>query len=488
MDLAAPPSTIRSRPARAAADPRLILLACATGAAVVQSLFVPLDGDVSWLITVAEKVLAGNRLYVDLFEVNPPASVWLYVPMAWLAHLTGLRAEAVVAGAAILVALGCSLTTLRLARGLDAPSPPALAVILGFVTLILPGGLFAQREHFAVLLAIPVLSACASVASGRSLRLPSSAAAGLAAALVIIIKPHFALAIVPAAGWAAWKARSVRSFVPGLLAATALLAAYAAAVLAYARAYFDYLPLLAGTYLHMRETWPRMLAGPSVFTPAALLALAALLRPVRIPPLVVALFLGMAGFALAAVIQGKSYANHALPGATLAVAGFTTLLLTGGITRERQRLVGAAALLMTGIALFSTYRILPQPGLAETLRRVAPVRPSMITLGTELVTGHPAVRNVDGRWVGSRASLFTVAGVQYRRHSPMPPSERAQLERWYREDVQSFADDVARGRPDVVLVEVPEKRWIAREPVLVNAMRPYRYAARAGEIEIWLRR
>lgn len=489
MDMAATSASTAARGSSMGGDPRLILVVAALIAAVVQSFFVPIDGDVSWLITVSEQVLGGKRLYLDIFEVNPPASVWLYVPLVWLAQLTGLRAEGVVAGATILLALLCSLLTLRLASRLrQPPPPPALAAILGIVTLILPGGLFAQREHVACLLALPALSSFALIAERHRLSGRARVAAGLAAGLVVVIKPHFALAVAPAALWAAWQARSLRPLLPAIVGGALVVAAYLAAVVIFARPYFDYLPLLAGTYLHMREQWHLMLAGPSVFTPAALLALAALLRPSRVPPLAVTLFLGMAGFALAAIIQGKSYANHALPGAALGIAGFCILLLTGGVTRERQRLVGAAALVMAAIALFSTHRILPQPGLAEAIRRVAPPNPTMITLGTELVTGHPAVRNVDGRWVGSRASLFTVAGVQYRRPTEMSAAERAQLERWYRADVQSFADDVARGRPDVVLVERPEKRWVAREPVLVNAMRPYRFATRAGDVEIWLRR
>ena len=112
----------------ASSQPLLILAGCALIAALVQSVFVPIDGDVSWLITVSEQVLAGKRLYVDIFEVNPPASVWLYVPMVWLAQLTGARPEGVVAATTIAVALLCSLLTLRLAARLRHPPPaPALA-------------------------------------------------------------------------------------------------------------------------------------------------------------------------------------------------------------------------------------------------------------------------------------------------------------------------------------------------------------------------
>jgi hypothetical protein len=49
--------------------------------------------DTSWLITVCERVLAGERLYVDLIETNPPFSVWLYMPPVALAKALGLSSE-----------------------------------------------------------------------------------------------------------------------------------------------------------------------------------------------------------------------------------------------------------------------------------------------------------------------------------------------------------------------------------------------------------
>lgn len=469
-------------------DAALILAACALLAAVIQSFFIPIDADVSWLITVSERVLAGQRLYVDLFEVNPPASVWLYLPMVWLAQLAGLRPEAVVAATAIAAALCASVATLQVAARLRQPPPAAaLAAVLAFTTLILPGGLFAQREHFAALLALPSLATLALIADRQRISRTSSLAAGLAAGLVIVIKPHFALALLPAAFWAACRARALRPLLPGVVGATLLILAYAAALLAFARAYLDYLPLLSGTYLHMRERWLNLLAGPSVFMPVALLVLAAMLRRSQVPPLAISWFIGAMGFGLASIIQGKGYANHAFPGSVLGFMA-VVVLITIRAALERKRLVGAAVLVLALTKAYTNFGILPPEGLAEAVRRVAPPRPTMITLGTELVTGHPVVRNVDGRWVGSRASLFTVAGVQYRRSQPMPAAERAQLERWYGEDVQSFALDVAAGRPDVVLVEIPEKRWIVREPVLMNAMRDYRFAARTGTVEVWLRR
>jgi hypothetical protein len=54
--------------------------------AIVMRHLVAANTDVSWLITVAEKVLDGGRLYVDIIETNPPASILLYLPFVALAR------------------------------------------------------------------------------------------------------------------------------------------------------------------------------------------------------------------------------------------------------------------------------------------------------------------------------------------------------------------------------------------------------------------
>jgi hypothetical protein len=58
--------------------------------------FVGANSDVSWEITLSEKILDGQRLYTDLIEINPPASTFLYLPAVALARAFGLTPEIVV--------------------------------------------------------------------------------------------------------------------------------------------------------------------------------------------------------------------------------------------------------------------------------------------------------------------------------------------------------------------------------------------------------
>jgi hypothetical protein len=112
----------------------------------------------------------------------------------------------------------------------------------------------------------------------------------------------------------------------------------------------------------------------------------------------------------------------------------------------------------------------------------------MVTLGPDLLTGHPVVRNVEGDWVGSRPALFIAAGAQ-RALATAPPAQAARLRAWYRADLEAFAADLSGERPDVVLVDArPGVAWLRQEPVIRAAMSAYRPAARANDVEVWIRR
>lgn len=460
--------------------PTVVAVFAAAVAVGIQSLWLPVDADVSWLITVAERVLSGDRLYLDILEVNPPASVWVYVPLVWLAQLLGFQPEAMVVAAFVAAGLASIWATLRLASSLDdAPPPLWLAAILGLVTLVLPMALFAQREHAALLLALPVLTGLAVIAEGKPLGRRALLACGFAAGAIIVIKPYFLPAVVGPALWSAWKRRSLSPLLPGIAAGATAVGLYAIAVLLFARPYLDWVPVIASTYAPMHEVWWKVFVGPTLY-PAVCVALAILMRPPRIPPIVAMWALGSAGFLLAAIIQAKNYPNHWLPGAGLALAATFALLALPRITPARRACVGAA---LAALSLFAMYHwtIRPEPGVAAVIQRVAPPAPKMIALSPQLTTGHPVTRNVGGQWVGSRPSLFLSGAALF------VGLEDDIARRAYREDIQSFAIDVQRHSPDVVLVNRKSKEWLMREVEVAHVMRLYRLSGRSTDTEIWVR-
>ena len=56
-----------------------------------------LNPDLSCLLSEGEEILDGRHPGVDLFELNPPLSIYLYTPAAFLGRLTGIAPEIIVA-------------------------------------------------------------------------------------------------------------------------------------------------------------------------------------------------------------------------------------------------------------------------------------------------------------------------------------------------------------------------------------------------------
>jgi hypothetical protein len=460
-------------------SPVLVIGLYALTAIAIQSLWIPLDADVSWLITVCERILSGARLYVDVIEVNPPASVWLYLPLVWIAQAIGVQPEAVVVAGFVAGGMASSLWTVKLASRLeDAPRPALVAFAAGFVNLVFPMALFAQREHAALLLALPALAALALVTEGKPLRFSTALLAGFAAGLVIAIKPHFALAIVPAALWAAYRRRSLMPIVPAAFAAAAALAFYAAAFLLWAKAYLGWLPAISHTYLLFHDSWWNVVANPLLF-PTIVLLLALLLRPARLPVLAIISAMAAIGFAAAAIIQAKGYPNHLYPGAALAL--FAAVVIVGSVSPRRKKWLVTAGLAAACLWQVHAWAILPDRKLAAAITQVAPTHPKIIALSRELATGHPVTRNVGGTWVGSRAGVY-FAGLAHDQGLRDPIAADA-----YRKDTHDFARDVALNSPDVILVDRRDKAWLMREPQIAQAMHGYGPRARAGNIEVWVR-
>jgi hypothetical protein len=67
---------------------RLLVIALFAAAMSLQQRL-PLNLDVSWLLVAGKRVLDGERLYVDIVEINPPMAVFAYLPAIVLARATG---------------------------------------------------------------------------------------------------------------------------------------------------------------------------------------------------------------------------------------------------------------------------------------------------------------------------------------------------------------------------------------------------------------
>ncbi len=472
--------------------PRWLPLVLVFALAVVLRCGAITNDDVSWCLTLAEKVLDGQRLYVDVIEVNPPATMFLYLVPAWLGRVSGLPGEFFV-DALVFVAAALSLwLSARILRTTAMSGGWTLATLVAAALLILPVHTFGEREHIALIALLPLLAMATARAKGLRPETMLAIAAGIGGGITAIIKPHFAVAIMAAAAVAAWHARSWRPlFALENLIAAGLLAGYGGlVVIAYPQFISDVLPVVMAVYVPLRTPLPLMLIGFATPLWLAAVAMTALIkrRAALAPPYSV-LLAASTGFLGAFYAQQKGWAYQSYPMLALAL-----IALAWAVAEQWQRPVcpawvarlprvaGTLSLAVITLLMASWLNVYVDPtALAAAIRPIAP-HPKIMALSTYLWTGFPLTRMVGGTWVGRVSMLWITGGVWHRRKSgALDAQTAARLDAYAARDKEMFAADLARRRPDVIVVETrtgnPWTAWIASYPPLAAEMahyRPYR--------------
>jgi hypothetical protein len=464
--------------------PALPLIAV-TIAAIVLRLLIVTATDVSWLITLSEKVLDGTRLYVDLIELNPPASVLLYLPAVALSRLIGLAPEIVV-NMLVFFAVGASLwitgRILTRARLLDGVDGWTLAAFAALLLLVFPARTFAQREHIAVIVLLPALATYVARTQGISPGLMAVMMAGIGTGIAVSIKPHFTLAIILAAAAAAYHAKSWQLiFVPEHWIAGGIVAIYGASILVfYPQFISDVLPLVQAVYVPVRLPWPTIFTRmPAILWPISIFLLAIQQRGVIFQPRFFILLMASCGFALAYAVQGKGWPYHSYPMLALVLLALLFCECEERAPKEgtiKNSGMDRLALLTTaGIAAAGFYwmtNAVDFTPLAEMVRRNA-TEPKVLVISPDIGLGHPLVRQVGGTWVQRVGSLWITGSAEWLLKTEKSQAAAARLERYVARDRAMLLEDIRREKPDIILLDVDWQARTRSDPALSELLGAY---------------
>jgi len=479
---------------------------------MAQQMFGHQNCDNSWLFMAAERLLDGGRPYVDIIETNPPASFLIYLPGVALARLLGLSTEFVVCACVFVFALGviwfCG-AILRRAHLLK-PAEAGLQMNLACVALIFMAGLsFAEREHLAALGVLPLLAVYAARMHGGRCRLTHAVMAGLIAGLVIVLKPHFALAALCPVLAVVARTGSLRpAFQAENWVILCLSIGYVGLVAWRYPTFFTILPMLVDAYVAIKRPLREVAMEPwfllNLFIVGGVLAVG---RRACLQALVGLPLCASLGFAGAYLIQMKGYLNHGLPGVSMALlaAGalaspaLAQLRLQGGdaplwLSMRRAVLFGFFPVMMGAPMLFgATLQFTDweeHKGLLPAVQRLAPAQPRMISLSGQLDVGFPVVRRAGGVWVGRSHSLWlTIASLTLIDAGVGDEAYRGRLATYVDLDARSFREDVMAGRPDLILVDDDARTIKAKaHPDIAAALADYAPRETVGDITLWMRK
>ncbi len=479
------------------------LAAMIVALAIAQQAAGHLNGDDSWFILFAERVANGAKAYVDISDPNPPAGFLAYMPAVRAARWLGGSAEfwtVVETFLAAFCSLALSGAILRATRTL-APDETGLWRNAALWLVLLAAGFgFAEREHFALIAFLPFAAAAMARAEGARPPLALAFVAGLGGGIALCFKPYFALPIAAVVLFAGWRRRAPSTlFAPENFAVAATAVVYGLFVwLRYPDYVWGVAALATEVYAPARYGfWQVAASPPFLFNAAALVAVGVGMAYAGFEARAALLAAASAGFLATYVIQAKIWFNHAYPGEALGVLALVALV-TGRLATspEAASRLGRMALLPALILapfLMAAQMNLPgaeeYPGLTAAVRANAPARPKIAVLAQQLDVGHPLTRRVGGRWIGRRNALWVDNCVrQILSTQKVDEETRARLLAYAAEERAELAEDVAKGKPDILLVETPQLRqWAQGKPEFAHLLDGLVRKAQVGDIEIWAR-
>ena len=313
---------------------------------VIAYLIPPLNHDVAVILAISDRWLGGERMYIDMIDVNPPLIFMLNLVPAALSRLLSIQDTQALVFCVLALAVWSVVVSWRMFASLAAPAARSQQMIflplVLFLAVVYPGEMFAQREHLMLLSAVPYLLLAAARLDGQATPRGRLLTIAVIAGVGFALKPHF-LAIpllvevylLTARGWR----KTLLDAVPWIM--LAVMVAYAAAAWLVTPDYFtSVLPLILDSYEEVGGTDPLHVLYSRLLAPFMLmmvpLTVAAFL--LRLSPLTRMAGLAALGGVMSGIAQAKGWPYHLLPAQVMTLL-LTVLVICQGI----DKLIGERA-------------------------------------------------------------------------------------------------------------------------------------------------
>ncbi|NMA96977.1 MAG: hypothetical protein GX970_02525 [Phyllobacteriaceae bacterium] len=375
-----------------------------------------LNHDAAWHFYTALRFLLGDRIGLDIADINPPMALWLFSVPGIVAKSLGLDPAHVFRAFVFFVAALSLLLTRRALVELGVREERLLLVSLAAVFLLMPGYHFGQREHLAALLVLPYVSRACLQIDPRPFGRFEAGSVALLAAIGICFKPYFLAVPLLVEVWLAFRMRSFRSLVRlETLTMVTVGIAYLGAVLAFVPHYlWLVVPQAMATYAGF-ESGPWAVANEAAWAlQLPLLALGiGVIACRRIEPLSAAFIVAGLGFLVAALLQQKGWPYQLLPAALFCVAAAVVQLANAPRWRIPMALaIGLAVLLPV---LSNLRDNLDANGTTSRVSRLADVfsEPDIRSVYAFITSPrdmHPAVLSSGVRWADAHGVMIFLPG------------------------------------------------------------------------------
>lgn len=428
---------------------------------------IQLHHDVAWYVYCNLRQLEGVRPYIDIIEVSPPIAFYLTLLPVAIASATGLPVKICVVIYVLIMTAGSLLLAMAVDGQASVTERRWKMVAGATILMIVPIGVFAQREHFAILLALPYFYVCAARLSGQKVSLRIAITAGLMAGIGLSIKHYFLLAPFMIEAYLIYARGSLRSlFRSEIYAAIVAGSLYAAFVIIVHPEYFTVsVPLILAAY--QAYSLPLWLVAAQPWNMAALLGIIFwLLARWRIAdaPTADLFFVAASAFLLCVFWQDKGWAYHSLPAnLMLAFAAMELMAASAsgrakikGLSRRQKYTIPAAPIVLLLLQTFMTgpYRNNLALDAAGYVERYAP-EGNVFMMSSNLSAGFPLVLDTHATWSSRFATQWLLPDViRGMKYGKSLTSERREQLKWLAAlDIDATVADFEKFKPDIVFVD-----------------------------------
>lgn len=493
---------------------------------LVGYLFPPINHDVGAELDVARRWLAGEKLYVDIIDINTPAVFLLHAIPELLARGFGGSGATWMMICVIVAVVASFLACWRAIELIPSAQHPLTQSFLPptvlFLLAVLPNDTFGQREHLMVIATLPYLLLSAARAEGARLSLTLRVGVALAAGIGFTLKPHFLvlpllveLYIVRCTSWH----RIFRDVVPWCVGGVTV--AHVLFVLVATPEYVTFLiPVIMQAYTAVGDgdvvdVLMGPLIGPTILALIPLAAASLFLSRSRLTRVVMLYAVG-AVIECAAQAKGWKYQSMPALSATLLLASATIAEMIDRFLPQNpvQQRLPVAVVTATFMILFYYQQALFNPPfykqiqfedsvtdiLIHIVNTEAPNK-RILVLSPGIYPHYPLVNYTGARMTMRFQTMWVLQGVYANCQEFAPlyndPAQMSEAEKFV---FNTVSDDFARQRPDLVIVDkvagIPRCQWrsfdyleyFMRNPTFQQAFQRYRLYMEFDRYAIYKRR
>ncbi|HET6157092.1 MAG TPA: GtrA family protein [Dongiaceae bacterium] len=428
-----------------------IAMLCVLGVAWLLLRHMSVTHDVVWQMWIARQLLGGAKLYSDIVELNPPLWFWLAVPVQKVAQVLEIAPKHAMVAAVLLYAALAQLALSALIAELSLRRRVVLLGVALVAMVIVPIPDFAQREHLALIAAIPYSVLLARRADGRTVSWRLAVAVGLLAALGFALKHYFVVVPVSLELWLLWRQRrGWNPLRPELLVLSVVAILYVGAILLVTPDYISIIvPMVKLAYFGYEMALPFQLAKPFVIFWAAGTAVLYTVRK-NLTSLTIAAAIAATGFVLCYFVQQKGWSYHAMPAVALLFLSLGSILSAEHRADSRRIVVGAMAMPILTVLMVGPYKNQFEKDIAHLLAGAERGRPVMM-LAANPSTIWPLVEDRGYIWPSRHFAMWmlTAFAYQLRTDGRLSP----EMQELAREVRTQTAADLECNPPDVILVD-----------------------------------